>query len=194
MACEVMPIPALTAPVPPQVHRSRRQRQAAAILASIVTYSSRSVQLHAACPPAITHHATRLLGACSSPRCSDASATLWPALERLLVSPCPPTNILSRAGRLGEVFAALQARLRPAGLLETASPTLRRARLALGRLRGRAWRRARRVAANERAVGGVWRRVWRLSIPTARCACDGVRCVEIGQRRGARGLAARVRT
>ena len=91
-----------------------------------------------------------------SPRCSGASATLWPAPERFFASPCPPTNIVSGAGRLSEVFTALLARLPPAGLPETAPPTLRRTRRELVGSCG-LWRGARRAAARERAVGRVWR-------------------------------------
>ena len=101
------------------------------VLGSIVAYLSRSIQSCAARPPVTTHCATRSLGARSSPRRSGASATLWPAVERFFASPCPPTNIVLGAGHLRELFAALLARLQPAGSPETAPPTLRRARLEL---------------------------------------------------------------
>ena len=41
------------------------------------------------------------------PSLLPCSATLWPALERLFASPCPQLDILSCAGRLDEIFAAL---------------------------------------------------------------------------------------
>ena len=95
----------------------------ATIFGFTVAYCSLRTRSCAARSSVTTRRATRSLGARSDPRHSGALATLWPALERLFASPCPPTNIVSGAGRLSEVFAEPLARLQPAGSPETGLPT-----------------------------------------------------------------------
>lgn len=63
----------------------------------------------------------RALGASSNALPSDALATLWPALEGILVSPCSPATISLCAGQVSGALAAtlrtgcLRARWRPRG-------------------------------------------------------------------------------
>ena len=61
-------------------------------------------------------------------------ATLWLRWSSSLRLPVPMTNILSCAGHIIEVCAALEAHLRPASPPGTVPVTLRRARLAICRI------------------------------------------------------------
>ena len=112
------------------------------------------------------------------------------AAERVLVSPCSPSHILSCAGRLEHAMSDFVTGQRPPSAPRTAPSASRRC----ARVRTHATGcrvRERRFGRAVHVVRGVWRRSWAQSLRGRRDACGGVRHAARGGHAGERGHAAR---
>ena len=109
-----------------QVHRSRPTSSTTTILGSTGSFFSRSFERCAAraARPPLTR--TRSPAARSYPPRSAAANHRLAAVERVLVSPCSPSHILSCAGRLEYVMSDFVTRQRPPSAPRTAPSASRR--------------------------------------------------------------------
>ena len=173
-----------------QVHRSRPPSSTTTILGSTGSFSSRSFQRCAAraVRPPLTR--TRSPAARSYPPRSAAAANRLAAAERVFVSPCSPSHLLSCAGRSNYVMSNTLTRQRPPSAPQTARSASRRcARVCTHATGCRV--RERRFGRAVHVVRGVWRRSWAQSLRGRRDARDGVRHAVRGGDAGERGRAAR---